>query len=106
MKKKIKIYTSFPKQVENEYGSYGCDSTYMSKMTDLLTKYVGSGSSSAILFTTDGTLDRMVKCGSTPNTYTTVDFGPEGEDPSKYFAVQRKYQKQGPFVCVLLNFFF
>ena len=70
----------------------------MSKMTDLLKKHVGT---SVILFTTDGALDSMVKCGSTPDTYATVDFGPGGNNPDVYFAIQRKFQKQGPFVCDL-----
>lgn len=65
-------------------------------MTDLLKKHAGL---SVILFTTDGALDSMVKCGSTPNTYATVDFGP-GDNPAAYFAIQRKFQKHGPFVCV------
>uniref|UniRef100_A0A7M5WZQ4 Beta-galactosidase n=2 Tax=Clytia hemisphaerica TaxID=252671 RepID=A0A7M5WZQ4_9CNID len=80
-------------QVENEYGSYGCDHEYMNNMVDLLKKYVPS----SLLFTTDGASDGMVKCGSTNRTYTTVDFGPGG-DPSHSFDVQRKFQPKGPLV--------
>lgn len=81
-------------QVENEYGSYGCDHNYMNQMEQIFRKYLGND---VILFTTDGAGDGYLKCGATKTLYTTVDFG-AGGDPKNSFLIQRKYQPQGPFV--------
>jgi len=81
-------------QVENEYGSYGCDHNYVNMLGSMFKKYVGDD---VILFTTDGAGDGFLKCGAVDSLYTTVDFG-AGGDPAKTFLIQRKYQSHGPYV--------
>ena len=81
-------------QVENEYGSYGNDHVYMRKLETVFRKHLGND---VILFTTDGAGDWFLKRGALPSLYTTVDFG-AGGDVEKYFAIQRKYQPQGPYI--------
>ena len=83
-------------QVENEYGSYGCDHVYMKGLEAIFRKYLGND---IILFTTDGAGDGYLKCGTIPSLYTTVDFG-AGGDPKMSFSIQRKYQPHGPLVRV------
>lgn len=81
-------------QIENEYGSFGCDHDYMIKMQNIVRKYLGED---VVLFTTDGAGRNMVNCGTLPSLYTTVDFGPGG-DVSAYFNIQRELQNKGPLV--------
>ncbi|CAH3191253.1 unnamed protein product, partial [Porites lobata] len=48
-------------QVENEYGSYyTCDHEYMTHLQTLFEQYLGKD---VILYTTDGSSDRMINCG-------------------------------------------
>ncbi|KXJ11601.1 beta-galactosidase [Exaiptasia diaphana] len=82
-------------QVENEYGSYyTCDHDYMSHLEALFRQHLGNDT---ILFTTDGYSEQMLKCGTLPSLFTTVDFG-SGVDPSTPFSILRKYQPKGPLV--------
>ncbi|XP_065673370.1 LOW QUALITY PROTEIN: beta-galactosidase isoform X2 [Hydra vulgaris] len=81
-------------QVENEYGSYGCDHEYMYKLESIFRKYLGEN---VILFTTDGAGDSYLKCGTIKSLFATVDFGPTAE-PKQYFDIQRKYQPLGPLI--------
>ncbi|CAL8127088.1 unnamed protein product [Orchesella dallaii] len=83
-------------QVENEYGSYACDKEYTGFLRDLIRFHLGED---VVLFSTDGAADGMVKCGSLPGVYPTVDFGaesPAGINSS--FSVQRKYAASGPLI--------
>ncbi|CAB3398408.1 unnamed protein product [Caenorhabditis bovis] len=85
-------------QIENEYGSYGvCDKKYMSFLRDLTRKYVGDD---VLLFTTDGSSEELVKCGSVDGVLPTVDFGPsdEIEEIHKNFEIQRKFAPNAPLV--------
>jgi beta-galactosidase len=60
--------------VENEYGSYfTCDKTYLENLQTLFETYLGKD---VILFTTDGDGESLLKCGTLPSLYSTVDFGP------------------------------
>lgn len=60
-------------QIENEYGSYGCDTDYKNWIRDETEKYVNG---QALLFTTDGPI--QVKCGKTEGVFATIDFGAGG----------------------------
>jgi len=63
-------------EIENEYGSYrsvDCGHDYMSHLHDLARRYLGD---EIVLFTTDGNSLDVLKCGTTNDTYATVDFGP------------------------------
>jgi len=86
-------------QVENEYGSYGtqtsnCDKKYLSDLRDLILQLVGDD---VVLFTTDGNWDQVVQCGQIQNVYATVDFG-SGTNVNQSFEVQRRFEPKGPLV--------
>lgn len=57
-------------QVENEYGSYGCDRNYSAWLRDETQAIVGN---KAVLFTNDG--PSQVPCGKIENVLATLDFG-------------------------------
>ena len=60
-------------QIENEYGSFSsCDHAYMANLTYLVKSLIGD---KVQLFTTDGNNLAMLKCGTTPGVFSTVDFG-------------------------------
>ena len=83
-------------QVENEYGSYyTCDKNYLGHLHATFRKYLGDN---VVLFTTDGDVDTLLKCGTDPSLfYATVDFGITS-DPVKNFNVQRSAEPHGPLV--------
>ncbi|RWS12981.1 hypothetical protein B4U79_11152 [Dinothrombium tinctorium] len=81
-------------QIENEYGSYGCDFSYTSWLRDYVRQYVGND---VVLFTTDGDGDYYLKCGKIDGVYATIDFGVT-KDPAKLFLIQRNHEMRGPFV--------
>ncbi|KAN0023890.1 hypothetical protein ACTFIV_008280 [Dictyostelium citrinum] len=66
-------------QVENEYGSYGEDKSYLETLLTLLQKYLGQGdgNGSGVLFhSTDGPSAQMLFGSKLEGVYQTVDFGP------------------------------
>ncbi|KAL5248428.1 hypothetical protein ACHWQZ_G017571 [Mnemiopsis leidyi] len=82
-------------QVENEYGSFGCDHNYISDLANYFQEFFGPD---IIYFTTDG--PGGYKCGSLPGTeplFTTIDFG-VGSDAAADFAKLRIFQPHGPSV--------
>ncbi|XP_076620874.1 beta-galactosidase [Colletes latitarsis] len=81
-------------QVENEYGSYACDTEYMDRLRYIMKRKIGS---KALLYTTDGNSPNMLRCGSVPGAYATVDFGASA-NVTKSFEIMRLYQPRGPFV--------
>lgn len=84
-------------QIENEYGSVLCDHAYTIWLRDLVREKLGND---VVLYTTDGYAENMVRCGSVPGTFPTVDFGaPQTLDSArKKFEVQRKFSGGGPNV--------
>ncbi len=58
-------------QVENEYGGYGNDSAYL----EWLVERMRSGGIQELLFTSDGASETMLRNGSLPELYKTVNFG-------------------------------
>jgi len=82
-------------QLENEYGSFGCDLDYKIHLRDKVQQYFGKDH---VLYTTDGGFsEQMVKCGSVEGAYATVDFGP-GMNVTQAFDLQRQFAPQGPLV--------
>lgn len=80
-------------QIENEYGSYGNDTAYLSYLRDgLISRGVD-----VLLFTSDGPDDHMLQGGSLPGTLATVNFGSR---PEEAFAKLREYQPDGPLMCM------
>lgn len=64
----------FPRQVENEYGSYyACDYDYLRYLLAAFRTHLGE---EVLLFTTDGTKVSEFRCGTLQGLYATVDFGP------------------------------
>lgn len=57
-------------QIENEYGSYGCDGNYSRWLRDETLRHV---SDKAVLFTADG--PAQSKCGKIENVLATANFG-------------------------------
>ncbi|CEM37061.1 unnamed protein product [Vitrella brassicaformis CCMP3155] len=83
-------------QIENEYGSYSeCDKDYLKTLEDLLRSHLGDD---VVLYTTDGPDERMLKCGSTPTSFTTIDFGPSKTNVEELHQLWRRFQPTGPFV--------
>ncbi|UYV72288.1 GLB1L [Cordylochernes scorpioides] len=81
-------------QVENEYGSYACDTPYMDKLVEMLLSHLGNDT---LLYSTDGPFDYNLACGKATNVFQTIDFGP-GPNLDLYFKTLRKYQPNGPLV--------
>ncbi|MBC9712091.1 beta-galactosidase [Streptomyces sp. TRM66268-LWL] len=80
-------------QVENEYGSYGSDATYLRHITDVLLDL----GVEVPLFTSDGPEDHMLTGGSVPGVLATVNFG-SGARAS--FETLRRHQPAGPLMCM------
>jgi beta-galactosidase len=78
-------------QVENEYGSFGSDKVYMSRVRDMIVK---AGFHDLILYTADGAAE--LPQGTLPDLPAVVNFGP-GEAHSA-FAALKAFRPQGPFM--------
>lgn len=79
-------------QVENEYGSYGNDKTYLRHLEELLRRLGIDG----LLFTSDGPTDQMLQFGSLPHLFKAVNFGSGAKEA---FARLRQHQPEGPLFC-------
>ncbi|MEU8570096.1 glycoside hydrolase family 35 protein [Streptomyces pathocidini] len=80
-------------QVENEYGSYGCDQVYLRHLTDGLRER----GVTVPLFTSDGPEDHMLTGGSVPGVLATANFG---SGARAAFETLRRHQPQGPLMCM------
>ncbi|CAL4105021.1 unnamed protein product, partial [Meganyctiphanes norvegica] len=81
--------------VENEYGSLqACDFAYTSHLRDLITQNLGE---KVVLFSTDSSGTRNLKCGKIPGVYATVDFG-TGANMNEIFEAQKLFEPRGPLV--------
>jgi beta-galactosidase len=79
-------------QVENEYGSYGNDKTYLRHLeAGLRARGVQE-----LLFTSDGGCDWMLEGGTLPHLLKVVNFG---SNPDGNFAALRRWQPDGPLMC-------
>ena len=81
-------------QVENEYGSFGCDHQYMGTMRDIIRSFLGPD---VLLFTVDGASESNLRCGSVDGVLATVDFGTSVE-PKDAFQTQRRHDPDAPLV--------
>lgn len=81
-------------QIENEYGSYGCDLNYTSHLRDKFHEILGH---QVVLFTTDGNGDGYLRCGRVPHVLTTIDFG-SGTNVTQAKDTLQRHQEFGPFV--------
>lgn len=78
-------------QVENEYGSFGSDAVYMSRIRDLIAR---TGFDGAILYTADGPSE--LPSGTLPDLPAVVNFGPG--DAEQAFDALRKFRPHGPMM--------
>ena len=78
-------------QVENEYGSFGADAAYMSRIHELI---ANAGFGGAILYTADGPTE--FSRGTRPALLAAVNFGP-GEAESAFTAL-RRFRSSGPLM--------
>lgn len=78
-------------QVENEYGSFGADRRYMSRIRELI---ANAGFDGAILYTADGPAE--LPRGTLPGLPAVVNFGP-GE-AERAFTALRKFRSRGPLM--------
>lgn len=81
-------------QVENEYGSFACDHDYTGRIRDITLPYVGTD---ALLYTTDGPSENMVRCGHVNGTVQSIDFG-STTNVAHQFRELRKYYPKGPLI--------
>ncbi|KAF1750118.1 hypothetical protein GCK72_016664 [Caenorhabditis remanei] len=85
-------------QIENEYGSYdACDKQYLRFLRDLTRAHVGDD---VLLFTTDGSAENLLKCGTVEGVFPTIDFGPTDnlKEIQSNFDLQRKFAPNAPLV--------
>ena len=80
-------------QVENEYGSYGSDQTYLRHLADGLT----ARGIDVPLLTSDGPNDLMLAGGTIPGVLATVNFGGE---PEAAFKALRALRPEDPLFCM------
>ena len=79
-------------QVENEYGSYGDDHTYMREILSLYQE----ADLGCLLFTSDGPQYFTLNGGSLPELLSAVNFG---SNPKDNFALLRQFKPNQPLFC-------
>ncbi|MBP3965822.1 glycoside hydrolase family 35 protein [Paenibacillus lignilyticus] len=80
-------------QVENEYGSYGNDKTYLAYLREGMIRR----GIDVLLFTSDGPEDHMLQGGTLPGTLATANFGSR---PEEAFDKLSEYEPDNPLVCM------
>ncbi|PIA42967.1 hypothetical protein AQUCO_02000429v1 [Aquilegia coerulea] len=80
-------------QIENEFGSYADDKSYLHHLVTLARKHLGSDT---ILYTTDGGSRDTLEKGTIPgaNVFAAVDFS-TGDDPWPIFKLQQEFNAPG-----------
>ena len=79
-------------QVENEYGYYGSDYTYLESMKQMMT----DRGVVVPLVTSDGPMDESLSCGHIDGVLPTGNFG---SNTKERFRVLKKYTNGGPLMC-------
>lgn len=80
-------------QIENEYGSYGNDKAYLTKLEQTM-RELGI---TVPFFTSDGASDVSLQYGTLPHIFKTANFG---SDAPRNFAKLREYQPDKPLMCM------
>jgi hypothetical protein len=80
-------------QVENEYGSYGNDTSYLSYLRSALI----AGGVDVPLFTSDGPTDVMLTGGTLTGAWATVNFGSRAAEG---FEVLKRHRPLDPPMCM------
>jgi beta-galactosidase len=79
-------------QVENEYGSYGNDQSYLRHLAEGMR----ARGADVLLLTSDGPTDETLRAGSLPGILKTVNFASGAEAA---FSVLREHQPEAPLMC-------
>lgn len=79
-------------QIENEYGAYGSDSSYLEALV-AVTREAGI---TVPLTTVDQPVDQMLRDGSLPELHKTGSFGSRSDER---LATLRRHQPTGPLMC-------
>jgi beta-galactosidase len=79
-------------QIENEYGAYGDDKSYLRKLVEL----TRAGDITVPFTTIDQPTDQMLADGSLPELHKTGSFGSRA---AERLATLRSHQKTGPLMC-------
>ncbi|MDO3412314.1 beta-galactosidase [Saccharibacillus sp. CPCC 101409] len=80
-------------QVENEYGSYGSDTSYLEYLRDGMIRR----GMDVLLFTSDGPEISLLRAGSVEGTLATVNFG---SGTPGAFEKLRRHQPEGPMMVM------
>lgn len=80
-------------QVENEYGSFGADKTYLGAVKRMIVE----AGFEVTLFTSDGDAGKLAE-GTLPDVLSVVNFGAR-DSPEKKFAVFDKFRQNVPRMC-------
>lgn len=80
-------------QIENEYGSFGNDASYLKYLRDGMVRR----GIDVLLFTSDGPTDHMLQAGSVPGHLATVNFGSGTQGA---FDKLHTYQAEEPLMCM------
>lgn len=80
-------------QIENEYGSFGNDQTYLKALESVL---IDAGVE-VLLFTSDDPSDYTLQGGTLPHILKTVNFGSRA---AIAFEALRRHQPTGPLMCM------
>ncbi|HEY3557563.1 MAG TPA: beta-galactosidase family protein [Kribbella sp.] len=80
-------------QVENEYGAYGNDQTYLKALAEV----IRSAGTTVPLVTVDQPVDEMLTAGSLDGVLRTASFGSRA---AERLETLRKHQPTGPLMCM------
>ncbi|WP_168120862.1 beta-galactosidase family protein [Paenibacillus sp. HB172176] len=80
-------------QIENEYGSYGNDKTYLNHIKQRMLE----GGIDVLLFTSDGPTDFMLQGGMVDGVWATANFGARAKEGFEKLA---EYQPGQPLMCM------
>ena len=80
-------------QLENEYGSYGNDKSYIPRLKQMIESY----GISTFFFTSDGTTRYMLNGGLTDGVFASANFG---SDPEGNFTQLDRYRPNQPHFCM------
>jgi len=80
-------------QIENEYGSFGNDTTYLQYIEQAMIKR----GVDVLLFTSDGPEHHMLQGGMVSGVLETVNFGSRATEA---FEMLEKYQPNAPYMCM------
>lgn len=80
-------------QVENEYGSFGSDKTYLNAVRQM----IRDAGFEIPLYTSDGPSEGMLAGGTLPDVLSVINFG--GGSPAGEFAELAKFRRNVPRMC-------